>query len=61
MPHSAFIDREDESRLDAVVIPDTYDHRLTDPDLHEVIEWSATIIPSERAYLGASYKPCIWR
>ena len=53
-PPSASVDKIDESELDAVFITDTYDHRLTDPALHQAIEESTTIHTIRTGpYLGA--------
>jgi ribose-phosphate pyrophosphokinase len=36
------VERIDDSKLDAAFITDTYDHELTDPDIHAAISRSAT-------------------
>lgn len=42
-PITSSVERINQSRLDAVFITDTYDHRLTDPDIHATIEASPVI------------------
>jgi ribose-phosphate pyrophosphokinase len=48
------VDRVNNSKIDAVFITDTYDHRLTDPDIHKAIEQSPVIHTIKTSsYLGA--------
>jgi phosphoribosylpyrophosphate synthetase len=42
-PPTASVGRIDRSQLDAVFITDTFDHSLTDPDIHRAIEESPII------------------
>lgn len=53
-PKTAAIDRINDSRIDAVYITDTYDHRLTDPKIHNAIQKSPVIHTiSTTAYTAA--------
>ncbi len=42
-PLTASVERVNNSKLDAVYITDTYEHSLTDPDIHQAIEQSPII------------------
>ena len=42
-PLTASVERVNKGKLDAVYITDTYEHSLTDPDIHHAIEQSPII------------------